>query len=92
MSYKADPKLIGSFDPDFYNEVTETFKSYDKNGDGVIQKNEFISLLKKLNLVFEPENVDILFKDLDSNNDSVISFIEFLELLLEVVQEDKEKK
>ena len=89
MSYKADPKLIGSFDPDFYNEATETFKSYDKNGDGVIQKNEFISLLKKLKLVFEPENVDILFKDLDSNN---ISFIEFLELLLEVVQEDKEKK
>ena len=61
MSYKADPKLIGSFDPDFYNEATETFKSYDKNGDGVIQKNEFISLLKKLNLVYF-DKIENLFK------------------------------
>ena len=92
MSYNADPKLVERFDPEFYTLASNLFKKYDKNGDGMIQKYEFRSLIKQVGLDYELKDIKLLFQGIDSNNDSVITFIEFLHLLLGVMPEDKKKK
>jgi Ca2+-binding EF-hand superfamily protein len=58
----------------------------------MIQKDEFMTILKEIDVNYGPEELEVFFKDFDSNNDSVISFFEFLHILKGVVPEDKKKK
>ena len=93
MSYEADTKLVQSFDSEFYSELVQTFKSYDQNNNGVIEKNEFIDLITALGFTdVKKEEVDALFKDIDLNDDSVISFSEFLVLMKKLTPKSKRKK
>jgi hypothetical protein len=48
MSYEVEPQLIESFEPELYNEFVTIFKTYDKNGNAVIEKDEFVDLLLAL--------------------------------------------
>ncbi len=58
------------------------FKEYDKNGNAVIEKDEFKDLLKELGFSdLSKKEIKALFKDIDANNDKVISFYEFLLLM-----------
>ena len=69
------------------------FQSYDKNGDAVIEKKEFIELLRQLK--WEEDTIKRyakkIYKDLDLNNDSVISFNEFLQIYKDAICKKKSK-
>ena len=93
MSYEADQKLIQSFDQDLYTEIVQVFKDFDKNGNGVIEINEFEDLIKELGFTdTSKQDIETLFKDIDLNNDSTISFAEFLVLMKKMTSTKKEKK
>ena len=93
MSYKADDKLVKSFDQEFYTELVEMFKKYDKDGSGVIEKVEFLDLVKTLGFTEVTEaETDAVFQGIDLNNDSVISFSEFLVLMKKMTPKSKRKK
>ena len=92
MSYEADQKLIQSFDQELYTEIVKVFKDYDKNGNGVIEGNEFEDLIKALGFTdVTKEDIEVLFKDIDLNNDSTISFAEFLVLMKKMTSKKKRK-
>ena len=93
MSYEADPNLIQSLDPELYTEIVKIFKEYDKNGNGVIENNEFEELIRVLGFTdVSKEDIDSLFKDVDLNKDSTISFSEFLVLMKKLTTKKKRKK
>ena len=82
MSYEVDSTLVNSFKPEDYAEYVKLFKEYDKNGNAVIEKDEFKDLLKELGFSdLSKKDIKALFKDIDANNDKVISFYEFLLLM-----------
>ena len=92
MSYEADQKLVDSFDPALYSELVEIFKEFDKNGNAVIENNEFEDLVKALGFTdVTKEDIDALFKEIDLNNDSTISFAEFLVLMKKMTGKKKRK-
>ena len=77
--YQVDVKLIQSFNPSDYSSYVKTFKSYDKNKNGTIERNELLALLHALGYrEMKDEDVDDALKGMDLNNDQVISITEFL--------------
>ena len=93
MSYEADPKIIESYEPELYNYLVTIFKTFDKNGNAVIEKNEFVDLLHALGCTeIDAKGAEALYKDIDLNNDSVISFNEFLHIMKKIKPKGKKKK
>ena len=92
MSYDVDKKLVESFDPALYSDLVEMFKEFDKNGNAVIEQNEFEDLVKALGFVdVSKEDIAALFKEIDLNKDSTISFAEFLVLMKKMTAKKKRK-
>jgi len=58
----------------------------DENGDGVLQPNEFLSLLTKAGLKFPAKLVLNLFLEADTNGDGVIEYGEFMPAMLQVIE------
>ena len=89
MSYDVDAKLVNSFEPAIYSDLVKTFKEFDTNQNGVIEKDEFKSLLKELGYEdLTKKQINALFKDIDLNNDKVISFYEFLLIMKKIKTEN----
>ena len=85
MSYDVDAKLVNSFEPAIYSDLVKTFKEFDTNQNGVIEKDEFKNLLKELGYEnLSKKEINALFKDIDLNNDKVISFYEFLQIMKKI--------
>ena len=84
--YTADVKLIQSFSPSDYSSFLKTFKSYDKNKNGTIERSELVGLLHALGYRdLKSEDVDEALKTLDLNNDKVVSFSEFLQAMKKMI-------
>lgn len=71
------------------NEISETFKRFDKDGNGILDKAEIKEAIQTLdmelnNLNFTDEEVDEMINKLDKDGDGQINFMEFIALLLEV--------
>ena len=65
--------------PDNYMpEITEAFKTFDKNNDGKISCKEFKNLLVGLSGEYKDKDVDELFKILDLDIDGNITIDEFI--------------
>ena len=89
MSYDVDAKLVDSFEPAIYADLVKTFKEFDTNQNGVIEKDEFKNLLKELGYEnLTKKQISALFKDIDLNNDKVISFYEFLLIMKKIKTEN----
>ena len=85
--YTVDVKIIQSFSPSDYSSYQKTFKSYDKNKNGTIERNELVGLLHALGYRdLKSEDVDEALKNMDLNNDKVISFSEFLQAMKKMIQ------
>ena len=64
MSYDVDAKLVSSVEPAIYADLVKTFKEFDTNKNGVIEKDEFKSLLKELGYEdLTKKQINALFKD-----------------------------
>ena len=66
-------------DPDNIEEIREIFSHFDKNGDGVIERNEFATLLAALDASVEPEEIQAGLDALDDNRNGLIDFDEFVD-------------
>ena len=64
------------------NELKETFKSRDKNGDGSLDLKEIEEMLKEIfaarNDTGSQENVDLFLEKFDLNGDKKVSLEEFI--------------
>lgn len=58
--------------------IRKHFKNIDINGDGVISKNELVSLVKSLTPDISDDNLQILVSSLDINDNGNIDYTEFL--------------
>ena len=86
--YTVDVKIIQSFSPSDYSSFQKTFKSYDKNKNGTIERNELVGLLHSLGYRdLKSEDVDEALKNMDLNDDKVISFSEFLQAMKKMIQQ-----
>jgi len=59
-------------------ELREAFEAADGNGDGHIDKHEFIAFVRDFSPDIRTEVLEIGFDETDTNHDGVISFEEFV--------------
>jgi plastin-1 len=89
MSYQVDIKLSQSFKPEDYSNFEKIFKGFDKNKNGVMEKNEFLDLLHALGYRdFKQEDALKLTEGVDIKDPERITFSEFLLIMKKLV--DKE--
>jgi len=62
--------------------LNRIFKTFDSNGNGLIEPKEFKRALKDYQLGLEDGDIDSLFKAFDNNGDGVLSLKEFTDMLL----------
>lgn len=60
-------------------EIREIFGHFDKNNNGVIDRNEFVSLLEALDADLTDEQINAGLVALDKNDNGLIEFQEFLD-------------
>lgn len=60
-------------------EVREIFGHFDKNGNGVIERDEFVSLLEALDADLTEEQINAGLEALDKNRNGLIEFQEFID-------------
>jgi len=62
--------------------IKESFDSFDKNKDGMLNKNEFHEVFKVLkDGNYTPKQINLFFKSVEPNEDGAIDFNYFLELM-----------
>ncbi|XP_047926190.2 EF-hand domain-containing family member B isoform X1 [Anser cygnoides] len=64
-----------------FDMLLEAFRHYDKNGDGMIDKDDLQKSCFQLNLNLDDELLDSLFDYCDLDKDGLISYLEFANFL-----------
>jgi len=62
---------------DIQGNLEDTFKKFDKNSDGTVDRGEFSDVFSQLGTQLEKNEIDKLFDDLDTDGDGAIEFEEF---------------
>ena len=63
------------------NECRETFKMFDKDGDGTITAKELGVVMRQLGLNPSEEELIEMIMEVDENGDGEINFQEFLSIM-----------
>lgn len=66
------------FSQEQINCIQGVFDCIDKNGDGVIDKNEFLAALKEVDITISNEEIEKKIKEADKDGDGKINKTEFL--------------
>ncbi|XP_062423603.1 EF-hand domain-containing family member B [Rhea pennata] len=64
-----------------FDTLLEAFRHYDKNGDGMIDKDDLQKSCFQLNLNIDAELLDALFDYCDLDKDGLINYLEFANFL-----------
>ena len=89
MSYQADIKLIQSFNPEDYSEIEKVFKAFDKNKNGLMEREEFLDLLHALGYrELKQEDADALMEGVDIKDPSKMTFSEFLNVMKKITNKE----
>ena len=89
MSYQADIKLIQSFNPEDYSEIEKVFKAFDKNKNGVMEREEFLDLLHALGYrELKQEDANALMEGVDIKDPSKMTFSEFLNVMKKITNKE----
>ena len=60
------------------DELREAFEYNDRDGDGRIEPDEFVTMLDELEANMSAKEAKIGFQDIDTNDDGLIDFDEFV--------------
>ncbi len=60
------------------DELREAFDYNDRDGDGMIEPDEFAAMLDELDAGMSTTDAKIGFQDIDTNDDGLIDFGEFV--------------
>jgi calmodulin len=63
---------------DQLDELREAFDYNDRDGDGRIEPDEFVTMLDELEANVSAKEAKIGFQDIDTNDDGLIDFGEFV--------------
>merc|ERR1719341_448241 len=63
------------------DDVRKAFKTYDKDGDGAIDKGELIMAMTNYKFGFSEQEAEIIFKEGDIDGDGTVNFEEFMYLM-----------
>ena len=74
----TDDDETGQMDATLVSRFRDTFKLFDKDGDGSIEKYEFGEVLMSLGLAENEENAATLMKEFDKDGDGKVDFSEFV--------------
>ena len=89
MSYQVDIKLQQSFKPEDYSNFEKIFKGFDKNKNGVMEKNEFLDLLHALGYRdFKSADAERLTEGITLKDPSHMTFSEFLQVMQKLVNKE----
>ena len=89
MSYQADIKLIQSFKPEDYSEIEKVFKAFDKNKNGVMEREEFLELLHALGYrELKQEDADALMEGVEIKDKNCMTFSEFLQVMKKITNKE----
>lgn len=70
---------VGVGDPE--EELLDSFKVFDKNGDGFITEKELRDTLKTLHEEMDPETLNKMIKEADKNGDGRVDYTEFVKIM-----------
>ena len=70
---------VGVGDPE--EELLDSFKVFDKNGDGFITEKELRDTLKTLHEEMDPETLNNMIKEADKNGDGRVDYAEFVKIM-----------
>ena len=91
MSYQVDIKLQQSFKPEDYSNFEKIFKGFDRNKNGVMEKNEFLELLHALGYRdFKQEDAGKLMEGIELSDPNYMTFSEFLQMMKKLVDKEGE--
>ena len=89
MSYEVDIKLKESFRPEDLANFTNLFKTYDKNKNGFLEKEELLDLLHSLgHRNLKAGDINTLISGVKTADPNSLTFTEYLNLMKKLV--DKE--
>ena len=90
MSYQIDIKLIQTFKAEDYSELEKIFKDFDKNKNGVMERNEFLDLLHALgHRNFTQADANNLIAGIPLRNPGQMTFEEFLNVMKKVYNKEE---
>ena len=58
------------------------FKTFDLNGNGVLEYKEFKKAMTDFKLDLEEQDIEHIFKTFDKNNDGTLDITEFMDMIL----------
>jgi len=73
-------------------EIRETFKVFDKKGDGKIDAEELKETLTSLGEEVTDKDVEAMIRDADKTGDGCINFAEFMDMMLAGEDADTKKE
>lgn len=95
FSFKSMRQRSGSMEKvEHCKELTETFKYFDKNGDGKISALELGQVLRSLGIASSHEELEAMVREVDCDNDGFIDLGEFIKLnkLTQEVMDDDDSE
>ncbi|XP_073392466.1 uncharacterized protein [Physcomitrium patens] len=79
----TNPSLVSTvFDlpPQLVGEFSDSFKVYDRNGDGKISREELGVVMRSLGQDVSDTDLELLIKEVDASGDGHIDLYEFIDL------------
>ena len=73
-----------------YADIKSHFDHVDSDGNGRIDKDEFMSLVERLGLKRSDDIVDMAFASIDSNENGTIDFAEFQTWIEKATADDED--
>lgn len=69
-------------DPDTEDDLLESFRLFDKEGNGIITKNELIHIMTSLGENFTIEDAEEMVREGDVNGDGFIRYEDFVKMIM----------
>ena len=76
----CQPQFDLNLPPQLVQELLDSFKFFDRDGDGGISKEELGDVVRSLGQKLSDADLDALMREVDANGDGVIDLQEFMDL------------